>query len=503
MSPVRDAHVRKTLARKRLRCVLVMPAWSHRYSHPTGLRKMGTGFWTPISLLYPAASVRQEHDVAVLDGGFFTPEGLMRAIASLDPDAVGFYCSTVLRNLSREQIAACRAAVPKAHLTVGGRCPLSSSRSTSSTPPSATPSSWAKESTPCGNFAEGETLEGVMGLLYRRDGEIVENPPRPFITDLDSLPSPARDLIDVRRYTPPIGLYAKKPVVTGLTLRGCHHRCLYCYKWGGYTIRFRSPENVVEEMAYLVKTFGVREIRFWDDTFAADRNRVFAMAELVAKRGVKVDVSIGTRADTLDRELLRALKQIGVYNIIIGVESGVAKNLVTLRKEQTLEQVREAVRLTHEAGIRTFLTSIFGIPGETYEEGLETIRFVRRLKPDAAHFFTMCPFPGTDLYRDLAKYGKVVEGDYSVLGMHTLPFEPYTMTRAEIEALRRKAFVTTTLYPEFILRRILHLRSFEEVEILFRGAATVFLSMLPAYMHTLREGRTRPTQPTAQGIADC
>lgn len=495
------------MARKRLLCVLAMPAWTHRESHPTALRKLGTGFWTPISLLYPAARIRRDHDVRVVDGGFYTPEGLVETIASLRPDVIGFYSSTVLWHRSREQIAACRRLLPNAHITVGG--PL----------PTVIKQEYLEHCPECDSLvvgegeetlaelmdrlASGDTLEGVAGTLYRRNGEIIENPTRPFITDLDILPSPAWDLINIRDYTPPIGLYTKKPVVTSLTSRGCHHQCIYCFKWGGYTIRFRSPESVVEEMAELVNRFGVKEIRFWDDTFAADRDRVFKMAELVARRGVKVDISIGTRADTLDREVLAALKQIGVYTIIIGVESGVAKNLVTLKKGQTLEQIREAVRLTHEAGIRTFLTSIFGIPGETYEDGLETIRFVRSLKPDAAHFFTMCPFPGTELYRDLPKHGKVVEGDYATLGMHTLPFEPHTMTREQIEDLRRKAFVTTTLYPSFIIKRLLRLRSFEEVKILFRGGMTVLLTMLPAFMQKLRAGRTKAMQTRGQDSPAC
>jgi len=483
-----------------------MPAWSHRQSHPAALRKLGTGFWTPISLLYPAGRIRRDHDVRVLDGGFYTIDGLLQTIASLKPDVVGFYCSTVLWNVSREQIAACRRLLPFAHITVGG--PL----------PTVIKQEYLEHSPECDSvvvgegeetlaelldrLAEGESLEGVAGTVYRRNGEIIENPARPFIQDLDSLPSPAWDLINVKDYTPPIGLYTKKPVVTGLTSRGCHHRCLYCYKWGGYTIRFRSPEPVVEEMEYLVRRFGVKEIRFWDDTFAADKARVLKMAELVARRGVRVDVSIGTRADTLDAEVVAALKQIGVYNIIIGVETGVQKNLEMLRKGQTLEQVREAVHLVHKAGIRTFLTSIFGTPGETYEEGLETIRFVRSMKPDAAHFFTLCPFPGTDLYRDLPRYGRVAEGDYSKFGMHTLPFEPYTMTRAQIEKLRRKAFITTTLYPGFILKRLLRLRSWEEAKILVRGGTTVALMAIPSLMQRLAKGRVTATSSQIPGSAD-
>lgn len=488
------------LQHRKLSCVLVIPAWTHRESHPTALRKLGAGFWTPLNLMYLASRIRMEHSVTILDGGFFTEESLLRRIRELNPSLVGFYVNTVLWNSSREQIAACRELLPDSHITVGGPLPTVIKEEYLENCPecdSLVVGEGEETLAELANrFAAGASLEGVAGTMYRRNGEIITNPQRPFIEDLDSLPSPAWDLIDIKDYVPPIGLYTKRPVVTALTSRGCHHKCIYCFKWGGDTIRFRSPEPVVEEMKNLVDRYGVKEIRYWDDTFSADKERVLAMSELVKKRGVKVDISIATRADALDREVLAALKKMGVYNIMIGVESGVQKNLDTLKKGETLEQIREAVKLTHEAGIRTFLTQIFGIPGETYEDGLKTIEFARSLKPDAAHFFTMCPFPGTELYKNLPKYGKALESDYSAFGMHTLSFEPHTLTMDEIEKLRRRAFLQTTIIPSFLLKRLLNIRSIEEVRILARAASTIFLALIPSLMKRLRFGKVSSARPT-------
>jgi len=449
--------------------------------------------------MYLAARIRQEHDVEVIDGGFYSVRSLMNHLQSLQPDVIGFYVNTVLWKSSREQIAACRSILPDTHITVGG--PL----------PTVIREEFMQKCPECDSLvvgegeeslaelvdriATGDGLESVAGTLYRSNGEIVANHPRPFIQDLDSRPSPACNHIDIKDYVPPSGLYTKRPVVTALTSRGCHHKCIYCFKWGGDVIRFRSPEPVVEEMSDLVNRYGVKEIRYWDDTFSANKQRVLEMAELMNKRGVKVDISIATRADALDKEVLQALKRMGVYNIMIGVESGVQKNLDTLRKGETLEQIREAVRLTHETGIRTFLTQIFGIPGETYEEGLQTIRFVKSMKPDAAHFFTMCPFPGTELYRNMSKYGKALDGDYSAFGMHTLSFEPHTMTMVEIEKLRRRAFLQTTIIPRFLLKRLIKIRSFEEVRILARAASTIFLALIPTLMQRLHFGKVTTDHP--------
>jgi anaerobic magnesium-protoporphyrin IX monomethyl ester cyclase len=480
-------------------CALVIPPWTHRASHPTALRRLGAGFWPPLNLMYLAGKLRTAHRVHIMDGGFYSWTGLLSELRALSPDVVGIYANTVLWHCSREFVRDLRPLLPGARIIFGGPLPTIVPDEFLETCPEADAVVLGEAEETLYDIVERvssrDSLAGVPGTVVRSGGDLVRGPRRPFIQDLDSLPFPARDLIDHRRYVPPIGLYTKRPLTTMLSSRGCDHRCLYCFKWGGTAQRFRSPEPIVEEMDRAVREVGVREIRFWDDTFTADKDRVLAIAELVQQRAVKVDVSIGTRADCLDRDVAQALRRIGCYHVLIGVESGVQKNLDTLRKEQTLEQIEEAVRIAHEAGLRTFLTSIFGIPGETYEEGLETIRFVRRMRPDAAHFFTLCPFPGTHLYRDLDHYGTLVGGDYSILGMHTLPFHPHTMSVEEIQSLRRTAFLRTTLYPSFLWRRLVHVRSWEEVKILGRAASTIGLAVFPALMKSLATAAGRRPSP--------
>jgi radical SAM superfamily enzyme YgiQ (UPF0313 family) len=450
--------------------------------------------------MYLAGKLRTEHKVHIVDGGFHSQESFLEELRSLDPDLVGIYANTVLWHRSRETAADVRTLLPRSRIVFGGPLPtIVPEKFLDSCPEVDAVVLGEAEETLfelAGRVSSGDPLAGVPGTVARNGGELTRGPARPLIQDLDSLPFPARDLIDHRRYVPPIGLYTKRPLTTMLSSRGCDHRCLYCFKWGGTSQRFRSPEAIVEEMGMAVRDIGVREIRFWDDTFTADKERVLAIADLVQQKGVRVDISLGTRADCIDRDVARALRRAGCYHVLIGVESGVQKNLDTLRKEQTLEQIEQAVRVAHEAGLRTFLTSIFGIPGETYVEGLETIRFVRSLKPDAAHFFTLCPFPGTDLYRDLDDYGTLVDGDYSILGMHTLPFHPHTMTVEEIQSLRRKAFLRTTLYPSFLWRRLIHVRSWEEVKILGRAASTIGLAVFPALMKSLAVAARRRTSPS-------
>ncbi len=492
---------------KAITCALVIPPWTHKSSHPTALRRLGAGFWPPLNLMYLAGKLRTRHDVRIMDGGFYTWEALVSDVEDLEPDLVGVYANTVLWHRSREFVKDIRTRLPNATIVFGGPLPTIVPEEFLDTCPDADVVVLGEGEETLYEIAdrvsEGASLTGVAGTVAREGDELVRAPSRPFIQDLDSLPFPARDLIDHRRYVPPIGLYTKRPLTTMLSSRGCDHRCLYCFKWGGTVQRFRSPETIVEEMGRAVREVGVKEIRFWDDTFTADKERVLAIADLVQEKGVKVDVSLGTRADCLDRDVAQALRRMGCYHVLIGVESGVQRNLETLRKEQTLEQIEEAVHVAHEAGLRTFLTSIFGIPGETYEEGLETIRFVRSLRPDAAHFFTLCPFPGTELYRNVDRYGSLADADYSILGMHTLPFHPHTMTVEEIQRLRRKAFLKTTLYPSFLWRRLIHIRSWEEVKILTRAAATIGLAVVPALMRSFATAGTRPSPDSPSFCGTC
>jgi anaerobic magnesium-protoporphyrin IX monomethyl ester cyclase len=175
----------------------------------------------------------------------------------------------------------------------------------------------------------------------------------------------------------------------------------------------------------------------------------------------------------VDRPLLKAFKEAGCWAILFGAESGVQKNLNTIKKGTTLEQIREAVKAAKDVGLRVSTPFIFGIPGETFEEGLQTIDFAISLNPDIANFHAITPFPGTYLYDNLEKYGTISDEltDFTYQGA---AFIPHTMTREEILRLRRTAFKRFYSRPSFILKRLLDLRNLNDLKVAVRSARSMF-----------------------------
>jgi radical SAM superfamily enzyme YgiQ (UPF0313 family) len=181
----------------------------------------------------------------------------------------------------------------------------------------------------------GAGLKGVPGLLYRENGGIKLNEPRPLIEDLDSLPFPARELLgDASQYIPPPATYRRKPVAVMITSRGCNRRCIYCFqidKERKSGIRYRSIDNVIQEIELCLKQ-GYREIKFIDDTLAADYDRAMRFAEEIKKRRLDFTWFASACVNQVDKPLLKAFKDAGCWAILFGAESGVQKNLDAIRK---------------------------------------------------------------------------------------------------------------------------------------------------------------------------
>jgi len=155
------------------------------------------------------------------------------------------------------------------------------------------------------------------------------------------------------------------------------------------------------------------------------------------------------------------------------VESGVQKNLNTLRKGITLAQVREAVGWAKKAGLKVQTSFMIGIPGETYEEALQTIRFARELDPDVASFHAIVPFPGTELYDCAEKYGSISAQltDFTYQGA---AFVPHTMTRGQISELRQRAYRSFYSRPRFLARRLWGLRKPKDLRLAIKSAQGLF-----------------------------
>ena len=322
----------------------------------------------------------------------------------------------------------------------------------------------------------GKGLEGVMGVVYREGGRIVKNPPRPLIEDLDSLPFPARELLgDANLYIPPPATYRRKPVAVLMTSRGCNRRCIYCFqidKDRKRGIRYRGVESVLGEIEHCLKQ-GYREIKFIDDTLAADYDRAMTFAREIKARGYDFTWFASACVNQVDKPLLQAFRDAGCWAILFGAESGVQKNLNAIRKGTTPQQIRKAVKAAQEVGLRVSTPFMFGIPGETFDEGLQTIEFALDLNPDIANFHAITPFPGTYLFDNLDKYGTISEelSDYTYQGA---AFIPHSMTRDDILKLRQIAFKRFYSRPSFIVKRILELRNPHDFAVALKSIRSLF-----------------------------
>ena len=226
-------------------------------------------------------------------------------------------------------------------------------------------------------------LSGIKGIVYRKGKSFKKNKPREMIKNIDELPYPAFDLIDLHKYRPSIGHYQKLPSGEIVTGRGCPFNCLYCSKIHGSKTQDRDPIKVVDELEYYIKKFGIKEVKVWNELFTINKKFVMTFCDEVLRRKLDIMWSATARVDTVDMEMLRKMKKAGCWCLHFGIESGLQKNLITLRKGTKVTTIKKAVRMTQKAGIKCFASYILGIPGETYEDALKTIEFARAIRRSA------------------------------------------------------------------------------------------------------------------------
>jgi len=258
----------------------------------------------------------------------------------------------------------------------------------------------------------------IRGIGFVQDGVPIITSPRPPLEDLDSLPFPARDLLPMKEYFAavkenPLRGEIYKPWAEILTSRGCPYSCVFCThhivwgrKWRG-----RSPENVVDEIEQVVKTYHVKQIDFLDDNMTLDRKRMEDICDLIIKRGLKIEwfTPNGVRADTLNERLLTKMKKSGCKKIRVAPESGV-QHVVDhiIKKNLDLKSVERAVVLCKKVGIKVGCFFVIGLIGETKEQINETIKFAYRLRQLGAESFVFSiatPIQGTELYEQAKRGG--------------------------------------------------------------------------------------------------
>lgn len=255
----------------------------------------------------------------------------------------------------------------------------------------------------------GYKPQNVGGIYYREGTYIKKNPER-LLTNLDDLGIMAHDKIPIGIYRSP---YQKRSPMSATSLtRGCINKCVHClsaflkpqlevYNPGGY-VRYRSYENIRKELRLLV-SLGVKELRFFDNELPADIEWAEGIFEMMIKDKIDITFSCSARADTINEPILKKMKQAGCHLLSIGVDSASQTILDNMKKNLTIEQISNAIKLIRKYNLRITTFTTFGHKGETRETMLETIKLIKNISPELCSFSFAVPIKGTEFYNYLAE----------------------------------------------------------------------------------------------------
>jgi radical SAM superfamily enzyme YgiQ (UPF0313 family) len=331
-------------------------------------------------------------------------------------------------------------------------------------------------------LAHGKKVNEILGLSYKMNGNIIHTPPRPPIEDLNTLPFPAYHLMPINRYHPTPGLYKRLPGIGIIGSRGCPFKCTYCASqsiWaGGKKVRFRSAENILEEIKLLIRDYKMKEIFFHDDMFTAKRSLVSTLCEKIISEGIDITWVCMSRVDAIDEDILKLMKAAGCHQICFGVESADEQILKNIQKKISLEQVKKAVALAKKVEVDVRTSFMMGNPGETEETLKKTINFALKLNPTIASFNITTPYPGTELRRWAKENGYLKTEDYGLLESSECILELPTISSEKINLYAQIALKKFYYRPTYILNRIFRIRSLDDLKVVIISAITAFRILL-------------------------
>ncbi|MFC1462521.1 B12-binding domain-containing radical SAM protein [Verrucomicrobiota bacterium] len=426
----------------------------------------------PLGLLYVASylETNSSHEITIID---CQVEGLdfgalQARIGEVRPDVLGMTVMTMSLPSVLEAARLAKEAVPETQIVLGGPHVFLYPEETIRLP--------GVDFLVVGEGEESfrelldaigdkQRLRGIPGLVFRDGGEVVQTGTRPLIEDLDSLPHPARHLVPYRDYS---SILAKRdPATTLFTSRGCPFKCTFCSRPHlGKRFRYRSAANVVDEMETCVQ-MGIQEFLVYDDTFTVKRDRVMAICDEITARKLDVGFDVRARVDTVDDEMLGALKRAGCQGVHYGIEAGTEKILKVLNKGISIERAQEVFKLTRKHGIPVLAYFMIGAPTETEEDILATFDVMARLDPDYVHLTVLIPFPGTQIYGralDGGLYGGDVWREFAAHPDESfeLPHWSETFSREQLDSLAVRGYRQFYLRPTYVMRQIGKLRTLAE-----------------------------------------
>lgn len=302
-------------------------------------------------------------------------------------------------------------------------------------------------------LASGKPFNEIAGITWRGPEGPVRNPERGYIQNVDDIPFPARHLIDNSLYIRPDTGELQTTIVTS---RGCPFPCVYCLApvVSGNKVRTRSPRNVLAEIKECVEKHGIRNFLFRSDLFTGKKTWVKELCQAIQDEKLDIKWSCNSRIDTLEEDMLIAMRDAGCWLIAFGVEHGDPEMLELMRKQLDYEKIEPAIQLCKKVGIKTSVYFLIGLPWESRNTFEKTKAFARKLDPDFVEFFYTYPFYGTEYYEVAVKEGLLKEGELPHAAYNSPAIPTKYLSVDELLPLRKEALRSFYLRPGYIIRTL-------------------------------------------------
>ena len=413
-----------------------------------------------VGLAYMTAVLEKNgYEVTVVDCPplNMTHEDLKQKIVRLEPDIIGITSVTVTFPSALKAARVIRESCPRALIVLGGpHATFMDEQILSREKEVDVVVRGEGEQTIldlacCVSNSGLKSLHEVAGITFRKNGQIVRTPSRPFIQNLDQLPYPAYKYFPLRKYR----LFGKL-ILPILTSRGCPFQCTFCLapRMAGKRFRARSQKNVVDELEWLRDVHEAAVFTFHDETFTYDKKRVFEICKEMRSRNIGLPWDCSTRVDQVSRELLAEMKDANCQLVSFGVESGSQKILNAMKKGTTVEQNERAIVWAKEVGLSVSMSVIVGYPGETTDTLEQTLDFIRITEPDDVYLYLATPYPGIELHDLVKDLGWKMSTEWNHHEMQTPVFENPLLPSEKI-IKTRETFYNHLYSPSYIMRQSL------------------------------------------------
>lgn len=405
------------------------------------------GTWLPLGFVYIAGTLRKAgYEVEIYDAmaKFHTHRDIASHIIESQPDVVatGAYTATIIDSI--EILKRAKMINPSTITVLGGVHPTFMADEVLNENHHFVDYIVREEGEETTldlleHIRAGKDLSHVKGISFFREGNVVSTPPRPFIKDLDTL-IPAWDLVEWPIYTYRPHLDSTLAVVS--SSRGCTQHCTFCSQqiFWKRTWRARSPENLISELEYLNKRFGVNVVMLTDEVPTLNRKRWERILDLLVKKDMDLEILMETRVDDIlrDEDLLNKCRQAKILHIYVGVESASQETLDRFHKNIKVEESRRAIELINQAGIISETSFVLGMPDETPSTIRATVELAKHYDPDLVFFLAIAPWPYSEIYPELKPY--IEDYDYRKYNLIEPVVKPAKMTRDELNRELLNAF---------------------------------------------------------------